>query len=79
MLMKNFTPEDLLEFHYHELTAEQELEMQTELHHNWALNQKLEVIREASCRLDKSMESPRREAVSRILDYAAFHIKAELS
>ena len=77
--MKNFTPEDLLEFHYHELTTEQELELQTELNHNWALNQKLKVIREAAIRLDKSMESPRREAVTRILDYAATHINAELS
>ena len=79
MLMKNFTPEDLLEFHYHELTAEQELELQSELLHNWALSQKLNVIREAASRLDKSMESPRREAVSRILDYAASYSNAELS
>jgi hypothetical protein len=77
--MKNFTPEDLLEFHYHELTAEQEHEMQSELNKNWALRQKLNVIREAASRLDKSMEAPRKEAIGRVLGYAAKHLKAELS
>ena len=77
--MKNFTPEDLLEFHYRELAAEQETELQNELNQNWALRQKLNVIREAASRLDKSMEAPRREAVSRVLGYAAKHLKAELS
>jgi len=78
-LMKNFTPEDLLEFHYKEMTAEQSVELQEELQQNWALRQKLEVIREAAKRLDKSIESPRREAISRILAYAGCKQKAALS
>ena len=77
--MKNFTPEDLLEFHYQELTAEQSIELQEELTQNWALRQKLDVIREAGIRLDKSMESPRIEAIKRILAYAGCKQKATLS
>ena len=51
--MKEFSPEDLLEFHYRELSPEQSLELEQELRRNWPLRQKLEVIQEAAERLDK--------------------------
>lgn len=77
--MRNFTPEDLLEFHYNELPADQAKEMADELQNNWALREKLAVIREAAQRLDKSMEKPRKEVVSAILKYAAKQKKAVVS
>jgi hypothetical protein len=70
LLMSNYTPEDLLEYHYKELNAEQYQALTEELKQNWALRQKLAVIREAAKRLDKSIEKPRQEVVASILKYA---------
>lgn len=77
--MKNFTPEDLLEFYYKELPAEQMVEVKEELEQNWALRQKLEVIKEAASRLNKSLESPRPQSLRSILQYAGRYEKASLS
>ncbi len=74
--MKNFSPEDLLEYHYGEMPTEQRLELQEMLKHNWSLREKMEVIREAAQRLEKSLESPRQEVVNTIMDYAASHLTA---
>lgn len=76
--MKEFSPEDLLEFHYNEMTPEQRIEMELELKNNWSLRQKMEVIREAAIRLNKSIESPRTEAITSILAYAGRNAKVSL-
>jgi hypothetical protein len=76
--MKNFSPEDLLEFHYHEMSDEKSLQLEQALKENWSLKQKMEVIQEAAERLTKSMESPRPQAVDFILRYACKHVKAAL-
>jgi hypothetical protein len=68
--MTNFTPEDLLEYHYDEMPAETRSQLNKELASNWALRQKLLVIEEAAQRLDKSMVSPDNRVVGRILAYA---------
>ena len=76
--MKEFSPEDLLEFHYNEMTPEQRFELQQELKSNWSLKQKMEVVREAAKRLNKSIESPRPQVLDSILKYAGKRAKAAL-
>ncbi|CAN5764198.1 hypothetical protein BH10BAC3_BH10BAC3_27840 [soil metagenome] len=76
--MKEFSPEDLLEFHYNELSPEQSLELEQELKKNWPLRQKLEVIQEAAERLDKSIEKPRPQVLNSILQYAGRQQKVTL-
>jgi hypothetical protein len=68
--MHNFTPEDLLEYHYGELEAGNILLLEQALREDWTLREKLAVIREAAKRLDKSIYSPREAVVNRILSYA---------
>jgi hypothetical protein len=69
--MHNFTPEDLLEFHYGELDAGHALLLEQALKEDWSLREKMAVIREASNRLDKSFYTPREAVVNRILSYAS--------
>jgi hypothetical protein len=69
--MHNFTPEDLLEFHYGELDAENASLLEQALNEDWTLREKMAVIREASSRLDKSIYTPREAVVNRILSYAS--------
>lgn len=76
--MKNFTPEDLLEFHYNEMPAKKRNELLQTLSENWSLRQKMDIIEEAAERLDKSIERPRDAAVEHILRYAAVHSRATL-
>ena len=76
--MKEFSPEDLLEFHYNEMAPEQRLELEQELKKNWSLKQKMEVICEATKRLDKSLEKPRPQVLDSILQYAGRHAKATI-
>ena len=68
--MYNFTPEDLLQYHYNELGGEETAMLEEALQSDWALREKLRVIQEASRRLDKSFYSPRPEAITRIMEYA---------
>lgn len=68
--MINFTPEDLLEYHYGEMPTTNAAMLEKVLEEDWALNQKRMVIAEAAARLDKSMCSPRQVVLDRILDYA---------
>lgn len=67
--MTNFTPEHLLAFHYHELTAAEESATAEAIADNWVLQQKYEVIMEAAQRLDKAMQKAPHQAVSNVLEY----------
>jgi hypothetical protein len=78
LLMKSFYPEDLLEYQYNEMSPERSLELEQALKENWSLRQKMEVIKEASERLNKSYESPRPQSIDYIMDYAAARSKATL-
>jgi hypothetical protein len=69
--MINFTPEDLLEYHYGEMPPSNAALLEKMLEEDWALNQKRMVIAEAAARLDKSMYSPRQVVLDSILDYAS--------
>ncbi|MCU0403199.1 MAG: hypothetical protein MUE99_01535 [Chitinophagaceae bacterium] len=68
--MYNFTPEDLLQYHYGELEADLIPLIEKALAEDWALHEKYSVIKEASTRLEKSMCSPRSEVMDRIMAYA---------
>ena len=72
--MYNFTPEDLLQYHYGELDAELVPILEKALAEDWTLKEKYSVIQEASRRLDKSMYSPRNEVIDRIMAYATAEI-----
>ena len=76
--MSVFTPEDLLEYYYQETSPEQSSAIADALQTNWALHQKYEVICQAAARLDKSMVSPRVEAVQAILNYAGQNATASV-
>ena len=69
--MPNFTPEDLLLYLYKETSQEQELEIEQELKSNWALREKLAVIKTAMERLTAITETPRTEVVLNVLRYAS--------
>ena len=70
--MPNFTPEDLLLYHYKALNSTQQNEISNELSTNWALRQKYNVVKEAIYRLDRMpLSSPREKTVENILNYAA--------
>lgn len=76
--MRNFTPEDLLEYHYGEMSPERSKALRAAINESWPLKEKLMVIVEAAARLDKSTVSPRENAVDEILKYAAAHTSATI-
>ncbi|HSK13361.1 MAG TPA: hypothetical protein VK907_09110 [Phnomibacter sp.] len=77
--MYNFTPEDLLEYHYGEMPSHRAIELEKALKENWDLREKLAVIEEAACRLDRSMYSPIENSLKRILEYAALSTEQAIS
>lgn len=69
--MQNFTLEQLLQYLYGELNDHQKDEIETELLINWALNEKLQVLKEGRNRLDKlRLFSPRNQTIVSLLNYA---------
>lgn len=69
--MHNFTPEDLLLYLYKETSPEQTSLIEEELKANWALREKLIVMKTAMERLDNIAVQPRTEVVLNVLRYAA--------
>lgn len=69
--MPNFTPEDLLLYLYNDTTPEQKSEIDQELKNNWALREKLSVMKTAMERLNTITVAPRTEVVLNVLRYAA--------
>ena len=68
--MHNFTPEELLEFHYGEMSESLAQNLKEALEKDWTLREKMRVIEEATSRLDKSYYAPRAEVLNNILSYA---------
>ena len=69
--MQNFTTEQLLEYLYGEMTEAQEKQIEVELVLNWALNEKIQVLKEGRNRLNKiKLSSPRKQTVVSLLHYA---------
>ncbi len=68
--MPNFTPEDLLLYLYKETSTEQTTEIEQELKKNWALREKLAVIKVSMERLNNIAVAPRTEVVLNVLRHA---------
>ncbi len=69
--MPIFTPEELLQYFYNETEPDKTMAINYALQNDWALREKYLVITKAANKLDKSFQSPRKEAVDAILSYAA--------
>ena len=68
--MTNFTPEDLLLYLYKETSLQQTAEIEEALAKDWALREKLAVLKTSMQRLDKLVQSPRTEVVLNVLNKA---------
>lgn len=68
--MQNFTPEELLLYLYKETSPAKTLSIEEELKTNWALREKLGVMKTAMERLTNITVSPRTEMVLNVLRYA---------
>lgn len=65
-----FTPEDLVQYLYNELSLEKKIAIEAALEEDWTLREKLEVCKAATQNLDKIIESPRTEVILNVLSYA---------
>ncbi|HLG39617.1 MAG TPA: hypothetical protein VI461_08105 [Chitinophagaceae bacterium] len=65
--MTKFTPEDLLLYLYKETSPQQTAEIEEALTKDWALREKLSVLKASMQRLDKLVVSPRTEVVLNVL------------
>jgi hypothetical protein len=69
--MPNFTTEDLLLYLYDEMKQHKKAAFENELLGNWALREKLQVLKEAKKRLEKlNLQSPRELSLRAIIEYA---------
>ena len=69
--MYNFTPEEILLYLYKESSTELTSAIEDELQKNWALREKLAVMKTAMERLDNLTIPPRTEVVLNVLRYAS--------
>lgn len=69
--MYNYTPEEILLYLYKESSPELTTAIEEELAKNWALREKLAVMKTAMERLNNITVSPRTEVVLNIMRYAA--------
>lgn len=76
--MSNFTPEELIAFHYGETSPIKSAEIAKALDENWALQEKYRVIKEASSLLDKGLKSPGWRSLRSVLDHAEPTVRHEL-
>lgn len=65
-----FTPEELVQYLYHETSPEKTAAIENALQHDWSLREKLEVLKSSTDCLDKGLESPRTQSVLNVLAYA---------
>jgi hypothetical protein len=68
--MTLFTPEDLLLYLYKESSPELTAAIETALHEDWTLREKMQVLQSSVDELDKLIVSPRMEVVIKIINYA---------
>lgn len=69
--MYNYTPEEILLYLYKESSPELTAAIEEELKKNWALREKLAVMKTAMERLNNITVSPRTEVVLNVLRYAS--------
>jgi len=69
--MPNFTTEDLLLYMYNEMSNLEKAALEQELQNNWALREKLQVLKESENSLRKfKLQGPRNKTVDAIMQYA---------
>lgn len=69
--MSIFTPEELIQYLYGEVSQEQAMNIEKALQNDWSLQQKLAVLKESQQILDAvPLQQPRKQAISAILNYA---------
>jgi len=68
--MTLYTPEDLLQYLYKETSDQESAAIEKALTDDWALREKLEVLRSSIKRLNMAIETPRVEVVLHVLNYA---------
>ena len=68
--MPNFTTEDLIQYLYHDTSIDKASAIEKALETDWALQEKLEVLKDSTERLDKMVKSPRPQSIEAILNYA---------
>ena len=69
--MYNFTPEEILLYLYKESSTELTTAIEEEIKKNWALREKLAVMKTAMERLNNITVSPRMEVVLNVLRHAS--------
>ena len=68
--MPNFSTEDLIQYLYKETSRNQTLAIEKAIQSDWALHEKLDVLKDSMQRLDKMKTSPRQQSIDAILNYA---------
>lgn len=72
--MRNFTPEDLIAFHYNESSLTDTAAIAEALDSSWPLQEKYRVIQDAARSLDRAKIAPRHQSVEAILAYGMAEI-----
>ena len=68
--MTNFTPEELIQYLYKEVSAKKAAAIEYALKEDWTLQEKLAVLKCSMRRLEQTTVSPRTEVVLSIMNYA---------
>ena len=68
--MTLYTPEDLLQYLYKETSVQESMAIEKALMDDWALREKLEVLKASINPLNSIMQTPRVEVVLQVLNYA---------
>lgn len=68
--MINYTPEDLIQYLYHETSEEETKAIEKAIQTDWALKEQFEALKSAQQGLDKLVKSPRPQSITAILTYA---------
>jgi hypothetical protein len=69
--MHKYSPEDLLLYLYKETDADMTSAIEEELKKDWALREKLTVLKTSMDRLNSITESPRTQVILNVLKYAS--------
>lgn len=68
--MINYTPEDLIQYLYHEISEEETKAIEKAIQTDWTLKEQFEALKDSKQGLDKLIKSPRPQSVTAILNYA---------
>ncbi len=77
--MHKFTPEDLIQYLYHETSPSKSAEIKAALETDWSLREKMDVLVSAKQKLEPVSLSPRAETINNILEHAERALEAVAS